>query len=142
MACKFLQAIAAVRRSISMGEADAPQRDARSVAAELQSLLLGADCLEPFLVEVTRPAASAVADGLSCGISVQATSRSRMLGAASDEFARQMDAIQYAVDDGPCLTCLRTGTAVVVDESRPISDGLPLRGVAARRAPPCHYRSP
>ena len=56
-----------------MGELGEPQRDARSVAVELQSLLLGADGVEPFLVEVARLAAGSVADALSCGISVQAT---------------------------------------------------------------------
>lgn len=36
--------------------------------------------------------------------------------AGSDELAERLDAIQYEVDDGPCLTCLRTSTVIFVED--------------------------
>jgi GAF domain-containing protein len=93
-------------------------RDPRDAALELQTLLLDAVGVESFLVEVARRAAGAVSRAQSCGITVQATATSRVLGATTDEFARRMDDVQYAVDDGPCLTCLRQGVSVPVADIR------------------------
>jgi GAF domain-containing protein len=88
------------------------------VVAHLLSLLLGAQGVEEFLGEVARHAAGAIERAQSCGVTVQATPRSRVLGATSDEFARRMDDAQYAVDDGPCLQCLRDGIPVLVSDIR------------------------
>jgi GAF domain-containing protein len=89
-----------------------------SLAIELQSLLLAADGIESFLHEVARRAAGTVERAQSCGVTVQATPTSRMLGATTDEFAQRMDDVQYATDDGPCLTCLREGVPVLVADIR------------------------
>jgi GAF domain-containing protein len=91
-------------------------QDVVDVAGEMQRLLLGADGVATFLTSVARHAAGAVEHAFSCGISVDRTRSSRILGATSDDFARTMDEIQYDVDDGPCLTCLRTGEVVRVDD--------------------------
>lgn len=85
-----------------------------AVAQDLQQVLLGASGIEEFLGEVASRAARTVTSVLACGVTVQATPGSRMLGATSDEFARRMDEIQYEVDDGPCLTALREDVTVVV----------------------------
>jgi len=90
--------------------------DIADVAGEMQRLLLGAEGVETFLSSVARHAAGAVEHALSCGISVARTRSLRTLGATSDDFARAMDEIQYDVDDGPCLTSLRTGETVRVDD--------------------------
>jgi GAF domain-containing protein len=95
-----------------------PRQDPRSVALELQSLLLGADGIESFLADVAMAAAGAVESAHSCGVTVQATSTSPVMGATTDDFARQMDDIQYAVNDGPCLNCLRHGAPVLVADIR------------------------
>lgn len=89
-----------------------------SLPGDLLALLLGADGIESFLAEVARRAAANIDHTQSCGVTVQATPTARMLGATTDEFARRMDDVQYAVDDGPCLTCLRTGVPVLVDDIR------------------------
>lgn len=88
----------------------------RIVAADLLAVLFGSDRVESFLVEVARSAAGLVGAALSCGLTVQATPRSRTLGAASDRLAERMDAIQYDVGDGPCLTALRTTSPVLVED--------------------------
>ncbi len=89
-------------------------RDPRDAALELQSLLLDTAGVESFLVEVARRAAGAVHRAQSCGITVQVSPSAQVLGATTDGFAQRMDEIQYAIDDGPCLTCLRRGVPVSV----------------------------
>lgn len=98
-----------------MSTADGPQ-DPRGVAAELVAALLGAVRMDEFLTEVARRAVGTIDGAPSCGITVQATARSRRLAATTDEFAGRMDAAQYEVDDGPCLHCLRVGTIVEVPD--------------------------
>jgi GAF domain-containing protein len=92
------------------------QEDPRFVAAKLQAVLIGADRIESFLAEVAHEAVGVVGSKLACGVTVRATGRSRFLGATTDEFAERMDSIQYDIDDGPCLTCLRNGVPVAVDD--------------------------
>jgi GAF domain-containing protein len=91
---------------------DLPPREPGDVALELQRILLGAEGIEAFLADAARYAAGEVEHAHSAGITVGATRWSRMLGATTDPFAEAMDGIQYVVDDGPCLTCLRTATVV------------------------------
>lgn len=86
------------------------------VARELQRLLFGAAGVESFLADVARLAAGAVEHAPACGVTVGATGRVPMLGATSGAFAQVLDDIQYEIDDGPCLTCLRTATVVAVDD--------------------------
>lgn len=91
-------------------------RDPRNVAATLQRLLIGADGVEEFLAEVAVAAAGAVPSVLACGVSVVQTAWTRVLGGVSDELARRMDAVQYEVDDGPCLSAMRREVVVAVDD--------------------------
>jgi GAF domain-containing protein len=91
-------------------------RDPHNVAEELQNLLLGADGVDAFLADVARAAIGTVASAFSCGITVRSNRPSGMFGATSDEFAATLDAIQYDVDDGPCLTCVRTVQVVSVED--------------------------
>lgn len=91
-------------------------RGARDVADQLQRLLIGAEGVEAFLIQVARHAAGAVENSLSCGLTVSATRSSELIGATSDELATALDTIQYDIDDGPCLTSMRTGTVVSVDD--------------------------
>jgi len=93
-------------------------RDPRDAALELQTLLVVAGGVESFLGEVTQRAVDVVGRAQSCGITVQLDASSPVLGATSDELARRMDAAQYVVDDGPCLTCLRRGVTVSVGDIR------------------------
>ncbi|MFC4947989.1 GAF and ANTAR domain-containing protein [Pseudonocardia sp. GCM10023141] len=98
------------------GVVDPDAVESGGVTVELQSILLGAEGIEAFLTEVARWAAGTVDRAQACGVTVQATPSSRMLGATTDEFAQRMDAAQYAVDDGPCLHAMRHGVTVLVDD--------------------------
>ena len=91
-------------------------REPENVAAGLQMLLLGADGIESFLTDVAVWAAGEVADAISCGVTVSASGSLRRMSAASDEVAVRMDAIQYQVADGPCVSCLREGVVVRIGD--------------------------
>jgi GAF domain-containing protein len=96
-------------------EAPAPGSP-RAAARDLQELLLGTPGVEAFLTEVARLAAGEVAAELGCGLMVRARPDSTPWSATSSAFALRMDAIQYEVDDGPCLHCLRHGSPVEVGD--------------------------
>jgi hypothetical protein len=97
-----------------------PQSDPRdpSDAPGPQSLLLDSPGVGSFLGEVARRAVGAVGPVHYCGITVRLTPASPILGGTADELAGRMDEVQYATGDGPCLTCLREGTVVSVDDIR------------------------
>jgi GAF domain-containing protein len=101
---------------MTVGDGARSSRDPGTIAFELQKLLIGADGVESFLADAARYAAGAVPHAQSVGITVSATRFLRMLGATSDDLAKALDAVQYDIDDGPCLTCLRTAEVVVVDD--------------------------
>jgi GAF domain-containing protein len=101
---------------MNIGDGARSSREPGTIALELQKLLIGADGVESFLADAARYAAGAVPHAHSVGITVSATRFLRMLGATSDDLAKALDAVQYDIDDGPCLTCLRTAEVVVVDD--------------------------
>jgi GAF domain-containing protein len=53
--------------------------------------------------------------GLSCGITLQPNGRPLTV-ASSDQLASQLDELQYGLDQGPCLTALRTGQVTRIDD--------------------------
>jgi GAF domain-containing protein len=101
---------------MTTGDGARSSREPGTIALELQKLLIGADGVESFLADAARYAAGAVPHAQSVGITVSGTRFLRMLGATSDDLAKALDAVQYDIDDGPCLTCLRTAEVVVVDD--------------------------
>lgn len=90
-------------------------RAQRDVTRELLELLSAAATAEDFLVELARLAVAEVGPALACGLSVW-TPRPRYLAATSSELARRMEQIQYDLDEGPCLTCLRDNSDVEVSD--------------------------
>jgi GAF domain-containing protein len=89
--------------------------DFRVSITELQAVLLGTQSIDGFLQEVASLAARELGDGLSCGITLQPNGRPLTV-ASSDTNAAQIDELQYGLDRGPCLTALRTGTLVHIDD--------------------------
>jgi hypothetical protein len=106
----------------------------RTGVAELQEVLLATDTLQQFLDEVADRAAAEVSPGLSCGLMVRSDGRPLTI-ASSDGYANKLDQLQYRLDQGPCLTTLRTGE-VVLDDRADAGDRWPLyrlQGEAAGR---------
>ena len=85
-------------------------------ATSLVEMLSNADRVEDFFTELALLAVGDVDAALSCGLSVRGIPTSRLLAATSDDFARQMDDIQYQLDDGPCLTALRDDVVVEITD--------------------------
>lgn len=105
-------------------DTDAPQERAtpddngEATSARLRALLLGPEGNEPLLSELASWAAGQVEDAVSCGITVSTVTGMPRIGATSDQLAKRMDAIQYVLDDGPCLTCIREQTVVRIGNVR------------------------
>lgn len=95
-----------------------PQLAEATVLADIQDLLLSTPDVEEFLEELARHSASIFSNPdheVYCGITLM---RHRTAGtvASSSERARQLDEVQYAFADGPCLRACREGTQVHVPD--------------------------
>jgi GAF domain-containing protein len=85
--------------------------------AELQQVILDSENVRDFLAELAHQAAALTPEGLSCGMTVQYHGRRRPVTVAcSDDVASAADEAQYEADEGPCLTAMRTGTQVRIDD--------------------------
>jgi GAF domain-containing protein len=86
---------------------------------DLQDLLLESRDFESFLLDLTLYSASRLgADApILCSISVQREDVPFTVASSGDK-AHVLDERQYELDDGPCLTALRTGHTVKVDNLR------------------------
>jgi hypothetical protein len=87
-----------------------------SAVDHLQDLLLESRDFEAFLLDLTLYSASrlGVPRPMLCAITVQ-RGGAPFTVASSDDDALAMDEQQYALDDGPCLTALREGRTVLVE---------------------------
>lgn len=83
--------------------------------AELQAVLLGTDSIDGFLRELASLAARTLGEGLSCGITLQPNGRP-MTVTRSDANAAQVDELQYGLGQGPCLSSLRNGELIRIDD--------------------------
>lgn len=88
-------------------------RDFGASINELQAVLLGSESIDGSLREL---AARTLGQGLSCGITLHPNGPPLTV-ASSDANAAQVDELQYSLDNGPCLTTLRTGEEIVDDLS-------------------------
>ena len=89
--------------------------EAGSAAAELLQLLLATQDITDFLDELATLTTKVLPGDLSCGITLR-RGRGVTTMASSDTRASQVDEIQYAHDEGPCLHALASGQVVVVDD--------------------------
>ena len=90
---------------------------------ELQDALIGTESIEEFLHEMAVLAARLVnggnggnGAGLSCGMTMRSNGRPVTV-ACSDPLAAQVDEVQYALDDGPCLHAMRDGHVVRIEDT-------------------------
>ncbi len=87
---------------------------------ELQDALIGTESIEAFLHEMAILAARLGSNGsggvLSCGMTMRSNGRPVTV-ACSDPLAAQVDEVQYALDDGPCLRAMRGGHVVRIEDT-------------------------
>ena len=87
----------------------------RHPASELQEALLATADIEAFLQQLTDVAVVAIGGGIAVGITV-ARDGHPITVACSDGYAARLDEVQYGHDEGPCLTAMRAGKNVVIDD--------------------------
>jgi GAF domain-containing protein len=80
---------------------------------EVAGLLLTGEAPDEVLRQVTVLATRTIPAAASCSITVDDEGRGSTV-AAANELARQLDELQYANGNGPCLQALQDGTAVSV----------------------------
>jgi GAF domain-containing protein len=88
--------------------------DLAAAYSELQNLLMDSPEVTDFLEQVAVLAASVVG-GVSSGITLRRDQELTTI-ATSDDFALQVDEIQYGRGQGPCLETLHSGHAVAVPD--------------------------
>ncbi|MGV8967775.1 MAG: hypothetical protein ACOH2F_16030 [Cellulomonas sp.] len=87
----------------------------RHPASELQNLMLATDVVESFLQEIADSAATALGGAISASVTISSHGRPVTV-ASSDTYAAQFDEVQYTQSEGPCLTALRTGEVILMDD--------------------------
>ena len=94
----------------------APPAELAGALSQMSGLVLSRETVETALELVTALAATATAGTLGAAVTVvdEHGTRSR---AASTSVAEQADALQYELDEGPCLTAWRTQELVRVDDT-------------------------
>jgi GAF domain-containing protein len=93
-----------------------PQVDVAAAVSQMAGLVLSRETVDTALNLVTTLAATTTSGTLGAGVTVvdEHGKRSR---AASNRIAEQADARQYELDEGPCLTALRTQELVRIDDT-------------------------
>ncbi|PYI38628.1 hypothetical protein CVS30_08665 [Arthrobacter psychrolactophilus] len=87
-----------------------------AVAASAAGLLLTGNTVSETLKLITEAAKLSFPDALGAGVTLIDVNARKTSMAASDALVEQADALQYELDEGPCLTAWATGQTVVVDD--------------------------
>ena len=82
---------------------------------ELQDLMLASESVERFLEQLVSVAVATIGGHVSAGITMIRDGHPATV-ASSDNFAAQFDEVQYGFDDGPCLTAMRGGKVVLIED--------------------------
>jgi GAF domain-containing protein len=91
-----------------------PALDLAGAYSELQNLLLDGPDVTGFLQQLATLSAALV-PRTSCGVTIRRNHQVATV-ASSDEFAMQLDEIQYGHGEGPCLQAMRTRQRVQVTD--------------------------
>jgi GAF domain-containing protein len=83
---------------------------------ELHEALVSTESVEQFLHEMAVLAARLVGGDLSCGMTMRSNGRPVTV-ACSDPVAATVDAVQYELDNGPCLHAMRDGHVVRIEDT-------------------------
>lgn len=99
------------------GDATAAQPAEFSAAlSQMAGLVLSRETVDTAVALVTTLAETAIAGTAGAGVTIVDEQEQRSK-AASNEIVEQADALQYELDEGPCLTAWRTRQLVRVDDT-------------------------
>jgi GAF domain-containing protein len=90
--------------------------DLTAALNQLAGLVLSRETVQTALELVTTVAATATADTMGAGVTV-VDERGKRSRAASNPWVERADALQYELDEGPCLTAWRSGELVRIDDT-------------------------
>jgi GAF domain-containing protein len=93
-----------------------PPTDLAGALSQMAGLLLSRETVDTALELVTTLAATATAGTLGAGVTV-VDEHGKRSKAASNSATEQADALQYELDEGPCLTAWRTREPVRIDDT-------------------------
>jgi transcriptional regulator with GAF, ATPase, and Fis domain len=96
--------------------AGAPPLDLSAALSQMSGLVLSRETVDSALELVTRLAATATAGTMGAAVTV-VDERGKRSKAASNQAVEQADALQYELDEGPCLTAWATHELVRVDDT-------------------------
>jgi transcriptional regulator with GAF, ATPase, and Fis domain len=82
----------------------------------LQDALVNTESIEQFLHDMAVLAARLIGGDLSCGMTMRSNGRPVTV-ACSDPVAAAVDAVQYELDNGPCLHAMRDGRVVRIEDT-------------------------
>lgn len=82
----------------------------------LQDALVNTESIEQFLHDMAVLAARLIGADLSCGMTMRSNGRPVTV-ACSDPVAATVDAVQYELDNGPCLHAMRDGHMVRIEDT-------------------------
>jgi GAF domain-containing protein len=94
----------------------APPVDLGAALNQMAGLVLSRETVDTALELVTSLAATATAGTLGAAVTL-VDEHGKRSKAASNSAAEQADALQYELDEGPCLTAWRTGELVRIDDT-------------------------
>lgn len=94
----------------------APPVDLVTALSQMAGLVLSRETVDTALELVTSLAATATAGALGAGVTV-ADEHGKRSRAASNTATEEADALQYQLDEGPCLTAWRTREVVRIDDT-------------------------
>jgi GAF domain-containing protein len=88
-----------------------------TIFARMSGLLLSRETVHGALELVTALASETIRDAAGAGVSLLDEQGRRTTAAASDPIVERADAIQYELEEGPCLTAWAQGVVVRVDDT-------------------------
>lgn len=86
------------------------------VYARMSGLLLSEETVETALDIITSLALDTVTGAVAAGVTLLDENGHKKSAAATSDVAARADALQYALDEGPCLTASATGQLVRIDD--------------------------
>src|ERR1700746_1169858 len=90
--------------------------EARGELKELHDALVNTESVDQFLHDMAVLAAPLVGTDRACGMTVRSTGSPATV-ACSDPVAATVNAVQYELDNGPCLHAMRDGHMVRIDDT-------------------------
>jgi GAF domain-containing protein len=101
---------------LARDDVGAPSLDLSAALSQMSGLVLSRETVDTALELVTSLAAATTAGTMGAGVTV-VDEQGRRSKAASNQAVERADALQYELDEGPCLTAWATREIVRIDDT-------------------------